>query len=227
MAGVRRGRVGLLRWWAGLAAALACDARLVTERGGLVTESGGLVADRGGPGDVLVRATAQLRRRLRSSTGGGAAGSGVPLTAATCDAAATMVGAMSCSMTLAASGVPEGCECRLAADSCPPPATSLGFTGLSPSMPMSLPEMGGGSVILCMYWRWLASPDRSAETFATKQEMQKATMDIINTAASQAAQSAAAATAHLWAMVTTTEMLMPTTPIPLEYFTRPPPIALN
>lgn len=104
---------------------------------------------RDGP-DVLVRATLQARRRLRRAgvVSGNVPG---PLTAAACDAAKTATGAMSCSMSLAVSGIPEGCECRIASDSCPPPSAALGFTGpgsaggqsLERSVPSASCDTGG------------------------------------------------------------------------------------
>lgn len=69
--------------------------------------------------------------------------------------------AMKCDIVTQISGTPEGCECQLLAKSCPPADKNLGFTGVSPSMTLSLPQMGGLSVILCMYWQWLPPPDKS------------------------------------------------------------------
>lgn len=113
--------------------------------------------------DILVRATAQVRRHLRQARAelGAApapAAQAVPLvTRMHCAAVAPKLGAMSCSLVTEISGWPEGCECRLTATTCPPADIKLGFTGLTPSLSVSLPEMQGLTVILCMYWQWLPS----------------------------------------------------------------------
>mmetsp|Transcript_58784 Transcript_58784/g.182604 ORF Transcript_58784/g.182604 Transcript_58784/m.182604 type:complete len:175 (-) Transcript_58784:43-567(-) len=84
----------------------------------------------------------------------------LPVTREVCDKAAAQVGATSCSVVTPVSGELEGCECRVEAASCPDTAVDgLDFEGVSPSMPFSLPEMGGITVVLCTYWRWPPAPE--------------------------------------------------------------------
>mmetsp|Transcript_83117 Transcript_83117/g.238789 ORF Transcript_83117/g.238789 Transcript_83117/m.238789 type:complete len:225 (+) Transcript_83117:117-791(+) len=101
--------------------------------------------------DALARATMQIKGRLRRL---GRTHSQAATTELSCNAAAQAIGAMSCSLVTQISGYPEGCECRMQATECPPADAGLGFTGVSPSLSVSLPEMGGSSLILCMYWQW-------------------------------------------------------------------------
>lgn len=95
-----------------------------------------------------------------------AAAAGPQLSDASCAMAAQRLGALTCSLVTSQPpgfAPPEGCECRLEAATCPPADPTLGFTGVSPSQTFSLPEMKGLSVVLCMYWQWLGSPDKSME----------------------------------------------------------------
>merc|ERR1719421_187772 len=80
-----------------------------------------------------------------------------------CAKAAKELKAMSCSLVTQISGYPEGCECRMKAKKCPAARMDLGFTGVSPSIPLAPPQLGGATVILCMYWQWLKPQDRSKE----------------------------------------------------------------
>eukprot|EP00445_Apocalathium_hangoei_P071968 CAMPEP_0204151572 /NCGR_PEP_ID=MMETSP0361-20130328/26266_1 /ASSEMBLY_ACC=CAM_ASM_000343 /TAXON_ID=268821 /ORGANISM="Scrippsiella Hangoei, Strain SHTV-5" /LENGTH=226 /DNA_ID=CAMNT_0051106407 /DNA_START=92 /DNA_END=767 /DNA_ORIENTATION=- len=109
--------------------------------------------------DALARATMQIKGRLRRL---GRTHSQAATTEISCNAAAQAIGAMSCSLVTQISGYPEGCECRMQATECPPADAGLGFTGVSPSLSVSLPEMGGSSLILCMYWQW----DNAGEALA-------------------------------------------------------------
>mmetsp|Transcript_84553 Transcript_84553/g.244277 ORF Transcript_84553/g.244277 Transcript_84553/m.244277 type:complete len:215 (-) Transcript_84553:27-671(-) len=176
-------------------------------------------------GDVLVRATAQVRRGLRVRAFMGQAPA-TPLSEATCEAAAVAVGAITCSLAPVPSVQPDGCECRLDAASCPSPPPGLGFTGISPSLAVSLPAMQGGSAILCMYWHMAPPPDRLAATAALKREMVAAAGALVKTAATQAAEVAERVTQHLWTFPPTAPP-PPTPPPPLESFVRPPPIVLG
>merc|ERR1719231_1740606 len=80
-----------------------------------------------------------------------------------CAKTAKLLKAMSCSLVTQISGYPEGCECRMKAKKCPAVRRDLGFTGVSPSIPLAPPQLGGATVILCMYWQWLKPQDRSKE----------------------------------------------------------------
>merc|ERR1719353_468087 len=111
-----------------------------------------------------------------------------------CGKAAKQLKAMSCSLVTQISGYPEGCECRMKAKKCPAARMDLGFTGVSPSLPLSPPQLGGETVILCMYWQWLKPQDRSKEaSLAAEETKQFATKlyDIANDYASAGAKTVA------------------------------------
>lgn len=127
--------------------------------------------------DAIVRATMQVKRQVRSLRGKQADAPSV--TRETCSAAAEELGALACSLVTQISGYPEGCECRLMADKCPPADEALGFTGVSPSTSFSLPQMAGSSVILCMYWQWLPRPDDSAAVAASAARVKKMATDYV------------------------------------------------
>lgn len=113
--------------------------------------------------DQLAQATVQLNSQFHGRLQRAGAQQKPPLLSkALCELTAANVGATSCSLVTVISGTPEGCECRVEAEECPPADTSLGFTGVSPSATMVLPQMGGTSLTLCMYWQWHKKPDRSA-----------------------------------------------------------------
>mmetsp|Transcript_40770 Transcript_40770/g.110283 ORF Transcript_40770/g.110283 Transcript_40770/m.110283 type:complete len:206 (-) Transcript_40770:93-710(-) len=114
--------------------------------------------------DLLVRATLDVQRRTRAEEQAAAARAPgpSPVTQEVCDKAAAQLGAMSCSLVTEAME-PEGCECRMAAAVCPAVPGGFGFTGLSPSESFSTPDMMGTTVILCMYWQWLAKPEADME----------------------------------------------------------------
>lgn len=118
--------------------------------------------------DVLVRATAQLESQVEATTGIGP--DTIQVTRATCTEMKVKTGAMSCSLVEQISGYPEGCECQLVATKCPKEDKGLGFTGVSPSSTMALPEMDGLTVILCMYWQWLPGRDHSKEVAKQRAE---------------------------------------------------------
>mmetsp|Transcript_154147 Transcript_154147/g.287376 ORF Transcript_154147/g.287376 Transcript_154147/m.287376 type:complete len:304 (-) Transcript_154147:28-939(-) len=109
--------------------------------------------------DEIERATLQVEQETKSLTNSQA--SQPLISMATCEKATEKLGAMSCSLVTQISGSPEGCECHFEASECPPVDQDLGFTGVSPSMPLSPPQLGGLTVILCMYWQWLPPPDNT------------------------------------------------------------------
>merc|ERR1719201_258585 len=99
-----------------------------------------------------------------------------------CGKAAKQLKAMSCSLVTQISGYPEGCECRMKAKKCPAARMDLGFTGVSPSVPLSPPQLGGTTVILCMYWQWLKPQDRSQEAAAATEQVRDMATAMVNAA---------------------------------------------
>merc|ERR1719482_2029107 len=115
--------------------------------------------------DPMVRATLALHAELEAQRVVGPKSPQV--TEGLCGKLAKKTKAMTCSLVTQISGVPEGCECQLMADKCPPADKGMGFTGLSADNPVSLPEMEGLTVILCMYWQWIPAGNPAAKAKAT------------------------------------------------------------
>eukprot|EP00927_Polykrikos_kofoidii_P066881 TRINITY_DN62441_c0_g1_i1.p1 TRINITY_DN62441_c0_g1~~TRINITY_DN62441_c0_g1_i1.p1 ORF type:complete len:223 (-),score=27.90 TRINITY_DN62441_c0_g1_i1:71-739(-) len=131
----------------------------------LDVRSGGLAKAPMAPGAQALEESQQASSAL-AATRATAAAMAPFLSNSNCVAAAARIGAMKCSLILSdppGFEAAEGCECQLESDKCPPADATLGFTGVSPSTPVSLPQMDGLTVILCMYWQWLDKPDRSSE----------------------------------------------------------------
>lgn len=121
--------------------------------------------------DPLVRATLQIEDRLEAER---VVGPKAPqVTWAVCKETAKKTKALKCDLVTQISGTPEGCECQLVAKKCPAADKGLGFTGLSPGNPMTLPEMGDLTVILCMYWQWLPGAGNNADAIAEAAEKSK------------------------------------------------------
>lgn len=115
--------------------------------------------------DELARATLQIHNALEAQR---VVGPKAPqVTEKACGDLAKKTKAITCTMVTQISGVPEGCECQLMADKCPPADKGMGFTGLSADNPVSLPEMEGLTVILCMYWQWIPAGNPAAKAKAT------------------------------------------------------------
>eukprot|EP00747_Dinoflagellata_sp_TGD_P164134 gnl/TRDRNA2_/TRDRNA2_183639_c0_seq1.p1 gnl/TRDRNA2_/TRDRNA2_183639_c0~~gnl/TRDRNA2_/TRDRNA2_183639_c0_seq1.p1 ORF type:complete len:243 (-),score=46.06 gnl/TRDRNA2_/TRDRNA2_183639_c0_seq1:90-818(-) len=145
--------------------------------------------------DVLAAATMEVNHELE----GQADAAGTQITRASCAAVAKKTGAMGCGLTSAVSGTIDGCECHLLGKKCPPADKSLGFTGVSPSIPISVPQMGGLSAILCMYWQWSAPPDMSKQN-AKAAEASKAAANMYIDAAHIYAGGVAGLGNAIWAL---------------------------
>jgi len=160
-------------------------------------------------GDVLARAAMQVRQetsRLRTRTKGAP-----PLVSMiVCKKTKEKLKAMSCKLVLEISGVPEGCECRFKAKQCPAVPGDLGFTGVSPSLAFSPPQLAGTTVILCMYWQWLKPPDRSKEEAQVAEDTKNFAVDLVK-AAHFHAEGGAKAVATVYYAMTPPPLLMPTT----------------
>eukprot|EP00747_Dinoflagellata_sp_TGD_P164585 gnl/TRDRNA2_/TRDRNA2_184712_c0_seq1.p1 gnl/TRDRNA2_/TRDRNA2_184712_c0~~gnl/TRDRNA2_/TRDRNA2_184712_c0_seq1.p1 ORF type:complete len:261 (-),score=65.04 gnl/TRDRNA2_/TRDRNA2_184712_c0_seq1:27-809(-) len=111
--------------------------------------------------DEIATATTQIEQELESQAEVGA--NAPQVTRKICAEAAKKTKALSCSITSYMTGNIDGCECQLIGKKCPPPDKGLGFTGVSPSIPISVPQMEGLTAILCMYWQWLPPTDKSAQ----------------------------------------------------------------
>lgn len=138
-----------------------------------------------------------------------------PVNVAICDQLKTRIDAMSCSLVTYVSGVPEGCECQMT-HGCPPYVEDLGFTGMSPSDTINLPEMGDISVTLCMYWQWKGDPTSFSEDAAEHQGAVERAKAFVKKAVDDATAKAEAAAARLWA-------LTPSPPPPPPITTTPAP----
>jgi len=113
--------------------------------------------------DMMSRATQEMNRQAAGLRATQEAKHPPLVSQIICAKAAKELKAMSCSMVTQISGYPEGCECRMKAKKCPAVRKDLGFTGVSPSIPLAPPQLGGVTVMLCMYWQWLKPVDRSAD----------------------------------------------------------------
>lgn len=135
-------------------------------------------------------AALQVRKR-RSGTAASRAAAGTPvISGSTCNMAAAKLGAMSCSLVTQVSATPEGCECRFDAAECPPPDAALGFTGVSPSAAVEVPEVPGLTVILCLFWQW---PNPSPFTWVPPAKVQRRTQQLARQFGDEARVAAAAA----------------------------------
>eukprot|EP00403_Amphidinium_massartii_P033927 CAMPEP_0178446620 /NCGR_PEP_ID=MMETSP0689_2-20121128/40913_1 /TAXON_ID=160604 /ORGANISM="Amphidinium massartii, Strain CS-259" /LENGTH=286 /DNA_ID=CAMNT_0020071481 /DNA_START=38 /DNA_END=895 /DNA_ORIENTATION=- len=106
-----------------------------------------------------------------------------------CSQMATIVGALSCSLSSEVTGGQDGCECSLQGTTCPSAQAGLGFTALSPSSPIQLPE-AGTSIVLCMYWRLHAEPNQAVQLRARQQEAEKLALQLVKEARAKAESEA-------------------------------------
>merc|ERR1719333_1959765 len=163
--------------------------------------------------DPMVRATLQIQNELEAQR---VVGPKAPqVTEQACGQLAKKTKAMTCSLVTQISGVPEGCECQLMADKCPPADKGLCFTGLSADAPVSLPEMEGLTVILCMYWQWLPAGNPAAKAKATAEAAKES-----KRLANQYMEAA-----HIYASGAkgVADALWPATPTPFATTGPPPP----
>lgn len=170
--------------------------------------------------DMMARATSDVDRQTASIRATKPAKSPPLVSMVVCAKAAQQLKAMSCSLVTQISGSPEGCECRMKAKKCPAVRRDLGFTGVSPSIPFSPPQLGGQSVILCMYWQWLAPQDRSKEDKQVAEETKEMTIDLVKAAHHNAELGAKIIATNYYAMtpapvLVTTTMMIPPTPAPI------------
>lgn len=140
----------------------------------------GQQVDDGEP-DALQMATQAVRKQVVAFGGVKRKVRGPPplVSGPTCAAGGAALGAMSCSLVTQISGYPEGCECRFAADKCPPADPALGFTGVSQSQSFHLPQMGSTTLTLCFYWQWLPPTDHSEANAAKAAEVKKYAEDTL------------------------------------------------
>merc|ERR1740123_159010 len=157
-----------------------------------------------------------LLQNTRSRSSIQAAGSAPQISRVTCDMAAAKLGAMSCSLVTQVSSAPEGCECRMQADTCPDPDPSFGFTGVNPSVPFPVAEMPGLTVILCLFWQW---PRPGPLTDLRKKEAHERAQNLAETLANQARAAAALAAQRYLDPLTT----QPPPPPPIAPFSFGPP----
>jgi len=170
--------------------------------------------------DMMVRATHEVDQQTATIAQAKPAKSPPLVSMVVCAKAAKALKAMSCSLVTQISGYPEGCECRMKAKKCPAVRKDLGFTGVSPSIPLSPPQLGGVTVILCMYWQWLKQPDRSEEATKAAYDTRELANEYVKVA-NDHATLLAKAVALPWYAATAAPTFMPTTmPIP----TTPAPI---
>lgn len=166
------------------------------------------------PIDMMARATAEVDQQAAAIMHAKPAKFPPLVSMVVCAKAAKELKAMSCSLVTQISGYPEGCECRMKAKKCPAVRRDLGFTGVSPSVPLSPPQLGGATVMLCMYWQWLAPQDRSKENADAAEEARKAATALVN-AANTFAEGNAKVVASAYYGVTAAPTILPTTfPIP-------------
>jgi len=172
------------------------------------------------PLDVLARATLQVEQQTETLRRSKAPNSPPLVSMAICGKAKVKLKAMACSLVTQISGYPEGCECRVKAKKCPGVLKDLGFTGVSPSIPFSPPQLGGASVILCMYWQWLKPPDRSHEDESAAEETKDMANELVKAANYHAEQGAKNIATVLYGMTPppltfTTTYPIPVTPMPI------------
>jgi len=170
--------------------------------------------------DMMARATSDVDRQTASIRATKPAKSPPLVSMVVCAKAAQQLKAMSCSLVTQISGFPEGCECRMKAKKCPAVRRDLGFTGVSPSIPFSPPQLGGQSVILCMYWQWLKPQDRSKEDKQVAEETKEMTINLVKAAHLNAEAGAKIIATNYYAMtpapvLVTTTMMIPATPAPI------------
>jgi len=170
--------------------------------------------------DMLARATSENEKQTAAITATKPAKSAPLVSTVVCDKAAQQLEAMSCSLVTQISGYPEGCECRMKAKECPAVRHDLGFTGVSPSVPFSPPQLGGQTVIQCMYWQWLPSQDRSKETAQAAKETKEMAVSLVKAAHIQAQQSAQLVATSYYSMtpapfLVASTFSIPATPAPI------------
>jgi len=102
-----------------------------------------------------------------------------------CEQLASLIGAMSCSMVTQVTGGTDGCECHLQGTICPSAHAGLGFTALSPSSPIELPDEKT-SVILCMYWQLHKPPSQAVELRARQLQAESWTVQLVDQARTNA-----------------------------------------
>jgi hypothetical protein len=174
------------------------------------------------PLDMMARASQELDRQT-VEIGASKPAEHPPLVSmVVCAKAARELKAMSCSLVTQISGYPEGCECRMKAKKCPAVRKDLGFTGLSPSLPLSPPQLGGTTVILCMYWQWLKPVDRSKENQLVAEQSKEMAIKLVE-GAHKNAEWGAKFTAGIYygmtppPLLVTTTIPIPATPAPIYY----------
>lgn len=164
--------------------------------------------------DMMVRATHEVDRQAATITQAKPAKSPPLVSMVVCAKAAKAIKAMSCSLVTQISGYPEGCECRMKAKKCPAVRKDLGFTGVSPSIPFSPPQLGGVSVILCMYWQWLKPQDRSEDATKAAYDTRELANEYVKVA-NDHATALSKVVATQWYAATAPPTIIPTTiPIP-------------
>jgi hypothetical protein len=182
--------------------------------------------------DMMARATQEVERQT-AQIGSAKTGKSPLVSMATCAKAAKQLKAMSCSLVTQISGYPEGCECRMRSKTCPAVSHALGFTGVSPSFPFSPPELGGSSVILCMYWQWLAPQDTSLADRRVKDATTADAESLVRAAHFHATEGARKVATVYYAAATpppifTSTFPIPATPMPiiepLRFMATPPPL---
>mmetsp|Transcript_60586 Transcript_60586/g.136340 ORF Transcript_60586/g.136340 Transcript_60586/m.136340 type:complete len:244 (+) Transcript_60586:123-854(+) len=106
-----------------------------------------------------------------------------------CSQLASLIKAMSCSNVTQVTGSKDGCECRMEGSVCPAAHAGLGFTAVSPSSPIRLPEEET-TVILCMYWQLHAAPSQAVELRARQRKAESWAMDLVLQARTNAEKQA-------------------------------------
>jgi len=193
-------------------AAAAAEGEAFDGQGNIMTNPPKKVQVHAEPLDAIARATLQIHDELEAQRVVGAKAPQV--TEKACADLAKKTKAMTCSLVTQISGVPEGCECQLMAKKCPPADKGLGFTGLSADAPVSLPQMEGLTVILCMYWQWLPAGNPAAKS--------KAAAAAAKESKRLANQYMEAAHIYAGGAKGVADALWPATPTPFAT-TRPPP----
>mmetsp|Transcript_21403 Transcript_21403/g.47440 ORF Transcript_21403/g.47440 Transcript_21403/m.47440 type:complete len:157 (-) Transcript_21403:119-589(-) len=111
-------------------------------------------------GDIIERAALQVEKQTQTMKRNA---EDSPVPSGPCEDISVKLAASSCSLAMLDSGTEMGCECRFLAAECPAPDAESGFAAVSPSRPISLPQMEGLTVILCLYWLAPTLPSPAAE----------------------------------------------------------------
>lgn len=172
--------------------------------------------------NMLERATQEVDKQTAQIVHAKPAASPALVSSGVCAKAAKEMQAMSCSLVNQISGYPEGCECRMKGAVCPAVRRDLGFTGVSPSVPHSPPELEGASVILCMYWQWEKPQDRSKEAAEAQEEVTEMAKSLVKTAHANAEQAAKVVATSYYAVTPAPVVLPPV--LPLAALATPAPI---